>query len=191
MELTGRTGAGGASGHSSAVHGVDFGGSSPARLVADTASAVTGSKDGSCKVWNVNVRYRQNEDPKCTLTIEQPDKRPISHVAISRGKTAKYVATWSASAGLIFWALPSGTQVSVISAEDSGQVFHMECSKTTTKGRKMSSFAPPLTDDRAPGCRLAHEVLVADDQMRRVWGMTGSNGARRGAWSAKISQLHS
>jgi hypothetical protein len=48
--------------------------------------------------------------------------RPISHVAISRGKEAKYVATWSASAGLIFWALPSGDQVSVISAEESGQV---------------------------------------------------------------------
>ena len=75
MELTGRTGGGGAAGHSSAVHGVDFGGSSPARLVADSTAAVTGSKDGLCKVWNINVRYRQNEDPKCTLTIQQPDKR--------------------------------------------------------------------------------------------------------------------
>jgi len=62
-----------------------------------------------------------------TQSTQTPSARPISHVAISRGKTAKYVATWSASAGLIFWALPSGTQVSVISAEDSGQVFLSAC----------------------------------------------------------------
>jgi WD40 repeat protein len=77
MELTGRTGGGGAAGHSSAVHSVSFGGSSPARLVTDSGTAATGSKDGLCKVWNINVRYKQSEDPKCTLTIQQPDKQYV------------------------------------------------------------------------------------------------------------------
>jgi WD40 repeat protein len=126
MELTGRTGGGGASGHSSAVHSVDFGGCSPAHLVADSVQAATGSKDGLCKVWNIAVRYRQNEDPKCTQTLELPDKKPVSHVALSRGKQAQYLATWSPSAGLIFWALSTGRVLQTISTEDTGQVFHME-----------------------------------------------------------------
>ena len=44
-----------------------------------------------------------SSDPKCSVTVEQPDKKPVALVALSRGKTAKYVATWSSSAGLIVW----------------------------------------------------------------------------------------
>jgi len=126
MELTGRTGGENRRGHSAAVHSVDFGGCSPARLVTDTTTAATGSKDGLCKVWNLAVRYKQNEDPKCTLSVEQHDKKPVSHVALSRGKVGKYLATWSPSAGLTFWSLPSGEKLSVIAPEDSGEVFRME-----------------------------------------------------------------
>ena len=51
MELTGRTGGDeNRRGHSAAVHSVDFGGCSPARLVTDSVTAATGSKDGHCKV---------------------------------------------------------------------------------------------------------------------------------------------
>lgn len=65
MELTGRSGGGGATGHSAAVHCVDFGGCSPNVLSTETKDAATASKDGTCKVWNVDVRYKFNEDPKC------------------------------------------------------------------------------------------------------------------------------
>ena len=32
---------------------------------------VTASKDGTCHVWNVNVRYHQQEDPKTLLQRQQ------------------------------------------------------------------------------------------------------------------------
>jgi WD40 repeat protein len=140
MELTGRTGGGGAAGHKSAVHSVDFGGCSPARLVTESLTAATGSKDGTCKVWNIGVRYRQNEDPKCTLTVEQPDKNPVSHVALSRGKKTQYLATWSGSAGLVFWSLSSGEKVSTISLEDSGQVLRMEWFESDIEGHESLLF---------------------------------------------------
>ncbi len=44
-----------------------------------------------------------SSDPKCSVTVELPDKKPVALVALSRGKTAKYVGTWSTSAGLIVW----------------------------------------------------------------------------------------
>ena len=101
---------------------MDFGGCSPAHLVADTVMAATGSKDGCVKVWNVGVRYRQNEDPKCTLTLPAPDQKPVSLVALSRGKSPQFLATFSSSAGLIFWQLPSGNRLQTIAMEDTMQV---------------------------------------------------------------------
>ena len=43
-------------GHKSKVHCLDF---SP-----DLSKAVTASGDGLLKVWNINVRYHMDEDPK-------------------------------------------------------------------------------------------------------------------------------
>ena len=104
------------------TYSVDFGGCSPAHLVADTVMAATGSKDGCVKVWNVGVRYRQNEDPKCTLTLPAPDQKPVSLVALSRGKSPQFLATFSSSAGLIFWQLPTGNRLQTIAMEDTMQV---------------------------------------------------------------------
>ena len=108
--------------HKTDTYSVDFGGCSPAHLVADTVMAATGSKDGCVKVWNVGVRYRQNEDPKCTLTLPAPDQKPVSLVALSRGKSPQFLATFSSSAGLIFWQLPTGNRLQTIAMEDTIQV---------------------------------------------------------------------
>lgn len=50
-------------------------------------------------IWlHMTPYYFISQDPKCTLTVEQPDQQPISKVAISRGKNAKYLATGSSTA---------------------------------------------------------------------------------------------
>ena len=53
---------------------------------------VTTSKDGTIKVWNVNVRYRLDEDPKCILTLPNPEIGPPRVVSQSEqpgGKKGK------------------------------------------------------------------------------------------------------
>jgi len=43
-----------------------------AAISADNKRAVTASKDGTLRVWNINVRYELEEDPKSTLVIAMP-----------------------------------------------------------------------------------------------------------------------
>ncbi len=38
-------------------------------LSADGKRAVTASKDGTLRVWNIDVRYAQQEDPKTLLVV--------------------------------------------------------------------------------------------------------------------------
>lgn len=37
----------------------------------DSTKMVTASKDGTWRVWNINVRYHQQEDPKILLQHQQ------------------------------------------------------------------------------------------------------------------------
>jgi len=59
-------------GHKSTVYCVAFS--------HDNARLVTTSKDGTCKVWKIDVRYSLGEDPECILTL---------HSSAVTGKTEK------------------------------------------------------------------------------------------------------
>lgn len=51
-------------GHKSAVTWLDF--------TWDSERVITASKDGSIRIWNINVRYHMDEDPKCIKVIKIP-----------------------------------------------------------------------------------------------------------------------
>eukprot|EP01018_Ginkgo_biloba_P018257 Gb_21245 [translate_table: standard] len=51
-------------GHKSAVTWLDF--------TSDSERIVTTSKDGSIRIWNINVRYHLDEDPKCMKVFTIP-----------------------------------------------------------------------------------------------------------------------
>jgi WD40 repeat protein len=38
----------------------------------DSEGIITASKDGSIRVWNINVRYHMDEDPKCLKVFSIP-----------------------------------------------------------------------------------------------------------------------
>ncbi|KAL3683716.1 hypothetical protein R1sor_001738 [Riccia sorocarpa] len=40
----------------------------------DSEGMITASKDGTIRVWNINVRYHLDEDPKCLKTFSIPSK---------------------------------------------------------------------------------------------------------------------
>mmetsp|Transcript_50291 Transcript_50291/g.118346 ORF Transcript_50291/g.118346 Transcript_50291/m.118346 type:complete len:412 (-) Transcript_50291:178-1413(-) len=126
MELTGRSGGGGAKGHSAAVHCVSFGGPSPGVLSGPSNSAATVSKDGTCKVWNIDVRYKFQEDPKCSATLPSPDGNPLHLCALSREASPAWLAAFSRTAGLLFFSLADNTLKSQIPISDCGSVFQME-----------------------------------------------------------------
>ncbi len=45
---------------------------------------MTTSKDGTMKIWKVDVKFEIGEDPKCLKTITCPvEKKPFNLVAIS------------------------------------------------------------------------------------------------------------
>ncbi|KAH9328228.1 hypothetical protein KI387_000336, partial [Taxus chinensis] len=51
-------------GHKSAVSWLCF--------TSDSERIITASKDGSMRVWNINVRYHLDEDPKCLKVFPIP-----------------------------------------------------------------------------------------------------------------------
>lgn len=59
-------------GHKSAVTWLNF--------TWDSAGIITASKDGSIRVWNINVRYHLDEDPKClkVFTIPLKDSKGVA-----------------------------------------------------------------------------------------------------------------
>eukprot|EP00960_Hanusia_phi_P055273 762928-Hanusia_phi.AAC.5 len=157
MELTGRSGGGGATGHSAAVHSVDFGGCSPAVLVCMTAPLPPRAFSSPPGQVTSPARFANRHEPQLSprtgsarfgtltsvtsdvvlsvssksLTSPQDERRSqIDLVAIARGKESKIVATWSKTAGLCFYALPTGELLS--------QVFQMIWSpdSITDKGGK-------------------------------------------------------
>jgi hypothetical protein len=65
-------------GHKSQVLAVTF---SP-----DNKRCATASKDGTLRVWNIDVRYAQQEDPKTLLVVS---KRPAGFVAAQLEKEPK------------------------------------------------------------------------------------------------------
>jgi WD40 repeat protein len=65
-------------GHRKKVTSIDF---SP-----DCNKVVTASEDGTVRIWNIAVRYKQNEDAKLLLTAGAPDaKKVVTHLSWGRG----------------------------------------------------------------------------------------------------------
>lgn len=58
----------------------------------DSQKMVTASKDGTWRVWNISVRFHQQEDPKCLMQHEQevhactlhllPEQRVVLHASV-------------------------------------------------------------------------------------------------------------
>lgn len=91
-------------GHSRQVSAVAF---SP-----DGRRAVTASQDHSLRVWNLDVRYQQQEDPKCLVNVQQsvPNGRSYEHLAY--GAHGVIAASFERSVHMIDSA--SGAVVSII-----------------------------------------------------------------------------
>ncbi|KAG0555738.1 hypothetical protein KC19_11G000500 [Ceratodon purpureus] len=85
-------------GHKSAVTWLDF--------TWDSQRVITASKDGSIRIWNINVRYHMDEDPKCITVLKIPtlDSRgvPVHYdrlavspdnqfLAVSHGSTLQWL----------------------------------------------------------------------------------------------------
>jgi len=65
-------------GHRKKVTSIDF---SP-----DCSKVVTASEDGTVRIWNIAVRYKQNEDAKLLLTVGAPDaKKVVTSLSWGRG----------------------------------------------------------------------------------------------------------
>jgi len=93
----------GLAGHRSAVYCVDFGIDTSRTLCA------TASKDGTWKLWKINVRYHLGEDPQCLLTIQSPhyhDRKEPFH-AIKISPDCKRIAVSSGST-LYFYSSKDG-----------------------------------------------------------------------------------
>eukprot|EP00252_Welwitschia_mirabilis_P017012 TRINITY_DN3782_c0_g1_i1.p1 TRINITY_DN3782_c0_g1~~TRINITY_DN3782_c0_g1_i1.p1 ORF type:complete len:440 (-),score=93.50 TRINITY_DN3782_c0_g1_i1:471-1790(-) len=61
-------------GHTSAVTWLSF--------TSDSERILTASKDGTLRIWNINVRYHLDEDPKCLKVFQIPlhdEKGSVSH----------------------------------------------------------------------------------------------------------------
>lgn len=50
---------------------------------------VTTSKDGTIKLWNIDVRYHLDEDPKCLLTLPNPEIAPSHTVTADSSEEQK------------------------------------------------------------------------------------------------------
>eukprot|EP00188_Purpureofilum_apyrenoidigerum_P005277 Plantae.Rhodophyta-Purpureofilum_apyrenoidigerum.ctg674.p1 GENE.Plantae.Rhodophyta-Purpureofilum_apyrenoidigerum.ctg674~~Plantae.Rhodophyta-Purpureofilum_apyrenoidigerum.ctg674.p1 ORF type:complete len:411 (-),score=58.13 Plantae.Rhodophyta-Purpureofilum_apyrenoidigerum.ctg674:1081-2313(-) len=62
-------------GHNAAVHSVSFS--------TDNKTVASVSRDGTLKLWNIDVRYHVNEDPKILLSIPLDGPQRLEKVALS------------------------------------------------------------------------------------------------------------
>lgn len=60
-------------GHTSSVYSVSFS--------SDSKRLATASKDGTWKMWDIDVRYTVGEDPKCLFSV--PTKHPLEQIALA------------------------------------------------------------------------------------------------------------
>lgn len=85
-------------GHSSSVNDLSF--------ASDTKKLATCSKDGTWKMWNIDVRYAQKEDPKVLYSVKVG--KPVEHIALSPDGS---VVVISYEGQLHFYAAADGSPI--------------------------------------------------------------------------------
>ncbi|KAL6750671.1 WD40-repeat-containing domain protein [Haematococcus lacustris] len=129
-------------GHKSQVLAVAF---SP-----DAKRCVSASKDGTLRVWNIDVRYTLSEDPKTLLVIAQPlaQNRCYQHLAF--GPNNLIAASWEGTVHLL--DAGTGELLESIDAHDAAVTSMAWC--------------PRLV--RTPGAAAPHPVLATSSKDKRV-----------------------
>lgn len=110
-------------GHKSKILAVDF---SP-----DSQRAVTASADGSLKIWDLNVRYAMQEDPKVLLTFFPALDAHQMYNALAWGPTGIIAASYK---GSVLHMIDSRTGVvieSVSNPHGGKEIRHLEWAPTT------------------------------------------------------------
>lgn len=126
-------------GHKKKVTAVEF---SP-----DSRQAVTASEDGTLKIWNINVRYKQQEDAKELAKEGLPCVNAnVTRLAWGRGGHIAAVA----GSDVYILAGGSGKMVDVISGAHAGEIHDILWSPTKVEGPQgaMAFFATAGSDGR-------------------------------------------
>ena len=110
-------------GHRKKVTAVEF---SP-----DARSAVTASEDGTLRIWNINVRFKQQEDTKAVAVEGLPSgKTSVTRLAWGRGGHIAAVA----GSDVFLLAAGTGKVVDVIYGAHSGVICDVAWSPVKTEG---------------------------------------------------------
>lgn len=70
------------------------------------------SLDCTWKVWDIDVKYKLNEDSKCVLTAKEPNSLPFQFITVSPNSQA--VATVSGDVNIILWDFKTGKIIDTI-----------------------------------------------------------------------------
>jgi transducin beta-like protein 2 len=108
-------------GHKRGVLGISF---SP-----DSKKVATASVDGTWRLWDINVRYEMQEDPKVILSVTNPvdPALPFTHVAIS--PDGDCVATATAN-NVHFWSAKDGSLLGDVMAAHAKAISSLSWSKS-------------------------------------------------------------
>jgi WD40 repeat protein len=126
-------------GHRKKITAVEF---SP-----DGRHAVTASEDGTLRIWDINVRYKQQEDPKTLVNEGLPaGKVMISKFAWGRGGQIAAVA----GSDIYLLSATTGKVVDVIYGAHSGEINDIAWSPTKVEGPQglMTLLATAGNDNR-------------------------------------------
>jgi len=95
-------------GHTSSVYALAF---SP-----DSRRLATASKDGTWKMWDINVRYTVGEDPKCLFSI--PTKHPLELLVFAPDST---LLAATSKGNLYFYETTRGKLVHTVESAHAGR----------------------------------------------------------------------
>ena len=107
--------------HSKTVTCLDF--------TSDSKQLVTGSMDGSWKLWNIDVNYKLNEDARCIRTSNEPNGKEIQYLRVSPNN--QRLATVSNDTTIIMWDLTNGSIVDTIESAHDAKITAVSWSRNS------------------------------------------------------------